>query len=249
MSVYHAGLKESELHVSGYTGTDALKVSIIPRVGDRYIATDTNKIYECFVAETWIDITVDRIISGSTEVLISGANVYVKNEDIITAIFEKDNISIRPNGIEALKLDINGIVDLPKQSLCQITKAANQTIANDTWTQLAFDTLLIDLQLEADLSNNGIKIKKDGKYRVTAKLGGSGFTDELSADIKINGVSSSILYGAKSNGMAWGELVITEVFSLFANDLITVSVWGTLANLIRFDGTNAWSTLTVEKIR
>ena len=122
-------------------GTDANKPGS-PQIGDVYIVTDRAAIYLCISTGTWVEYAPRDLLDTDAD---TGFEVE-KNAD-------EDIIRGKVAGVEAYKLNADGILDLVKQSKCRVYRATTvQTIPNNAVTKMQFNGESDDNQNEFDSS-------------------------------------------------------------------------------------------------
>lgn len=106
----------------------------------------------------------EKLVSGATEVTAAEAKDAVNkahNQNTDTKLVGGAN--------DAVTTEDNGEVNLPKQSAVRADRATAQTIPNQVWTIVQYDTKTYDVQNEYDnVTNFRFTASKAGKYSVNA---------------------------------------------------------------------------------
>jgi len=140
---------------------------------------------------------------------------------------DEDVLRGKAGGVDVFSGFSSGIFSLLKQSYTKIKISSAQTIANDSWTKLNYDTADIDIQEEADTVNNRITVKKDGVYLLISQTVFAGnATGRRESRFYKNGLVADICLGCLQAGLSDGnKLIDICLLSLSDSDYIEVYVY------------------------
>lgn len=141
---------------------------------------------------------------------------------------DEDIVRMDVAGVEAFKLNSDGILDLAKQSRARAyKKAADQTISTATPTKVVLDEETYDEQNEFDsVTNYRFTATKAGYYLVTAAVVWGGLIDQARGILQIykNGAEHSAVW-TRASGAATFSTNISDIIYLAAADFLELNVY------------------------
>ena len=184
------------------------------KVGRLYFATDTKEFFYDNRDE-WV-----RVVSGETGLYDADRDTYIDVEPSSDA----DKIVGYTAGTQVLNISSAGILTFPKQSACVIARTTDaQSITANTWTKVDYDTVVLDIQNEANLTDDRITVTEDGIYLIAAstRFDVAAAGDWLQTRIlkNTNVISETHLNTADADFHTLNNIVITQ---LSAGDYIEV---------------------------
>jgi hypothetical protein len=145
-------------------GLNASKPAV-PVVNDMYLATDTTKIYKCFVAGNWVQVYPEGGVTTFLELTDTPASYTGKVGEILRVNTTPDGVEFSGIGIE-ITLTVDSYAKVPTSkavnTFCETTKNYMQNLIDDTDPYLGGDCKLnmhninISASLSSDHTYSGI---------------------------------------------------------------------------------------------
>lgn len=135
---------------------------------------------------------------------------------------DEDIIRMDVAGVEAFKLNDDGILDLVKQSMVSVYLGSNQTISTNTVTKIELDTENFDIQNEFDPATNyRFTAGKAGKYRVSCRVKYNTTVADKSHRLHIKKNGTAVVEVFKQSSITnFLTVSISAIISLAANDYL-----------------------------
>jgi hypothetical protein len=155
------------------------------------------------------------------------------------------------NGVPSLEIDPStGIVDFDKQSRCKVYLGSDQTISNDSWTKVEFDTEVYDNQSEFDPTTNyRFTAKKAGYYLVTAQISFWTANNAISYLIGIHKNGGNVAYKRLCPGATELQTFnITDILYLDVNNYVEIYTWQNSGGDEVIIGQDPYSYVSIHKL-
>lgn len=204
---------------------------------------------ELFLNMTGYNLYILEVLTG---VIVVGNKI--QSSDGKTYIITNDDYTIEmiQNEIKTLEMHDSGIIDLVKQSGCNVYRATSeQTIPTGTVTKVEFNNEKYDIQNEFDSTTNyRFTATKAGKYLITVGLGYIYITDgsRCQIHVKVNGG----LVALSQFHASYTELLyipVSKVIDLAAGDYIEIYAYQDTGGNINLKDTDYATYLTISKIQ
>lgn len=148
------------------------------------------------------------------------------------------------------KISDSGVFSIPNQSTINVERTTAQTIGNNTWTKVQFNSIVKDTQNEYDATNFRFISQNQGEYLVNSIL--TYVADRSRSrgiEIYKNGVPTGVRFivqGNTDNTNLVTNISISYTLSLNVNDYIEIYTWqNTGANLNLTAGGNYFNVIKI----
>ena len=202
-------------------GLDASKPAV-PVVNDLYLATDTTKIYRCFVAENWVQVYPEGGTTTFIGLTDTSSSYAGKAGEILRVNYYPNGVEFSGIGIEAT-LTTNSDAKVPTSkainTFCETTRDYMQDLADDNTPELGNNLLLNEysIAMEATLADDHtysglVDLQFVGESVVFGNLLYFDWTDKewkkTDADLAVNMPGLRIALETKSDGQNCKMLVM-----------------------------------------
>ena len=130
-------------------------------------------------------------------------------------------LNIETNNTVAMKFDTSGRVTRPLQPMARVYLSGHQSVNNETWTKVAFDTEHSDYG--SNFASNKFTCPVAGRYLVCAHLMFASIGDGDRVLVRINKNGSAWFYtSVTSGGAAYYSAYISDIAHYAASDYIEI---------------------------